>query len=61
MVMQNEKLKMKNGNAREHLIRPPATFSPSDAEKGNPMGEGGGSDLRVQGRGSRAISMKNEK
>ena len=26
---------------REHLIRPPATFSPSDAEKGTPMGEGG--------------------
>jgi hypothetical protein len=25
---------------REHLIRPAATFSPSDAEKGNPMGEG---------------------
>ena len=25
---------------REHLIRPPATFSPSNAEKGNPMGEG---------------------
>ena len=26
----------------EHLIRPAATFSPSDAEKGNPMGEGPG-------------------
>jgi hypothetical protein len=26
---------------RKHLIRPAATFSPSDAEKGNPMGEGG--------------------
>ena len=25
---------------REHLIRPAATFSPSDAEKGNPLGEG---------------------
>ena len=25
---------------REHLIRPSATFSPSDAEKENPMGEG---------------------
>ena len=27
--------------APEHLIRPVATFSPSDAEKDNPMGEGG--------------------
>lgn len=26
---------------REHLIRPPATFSPSDAEKGNRTSEGG--------------------
>ena len=36
---------------REHLIRPPATFSPSDAEKGTPMGEGG-VGLSALGRGS---------
>lgn len=34
----------------QHLIRPAATFSPSDAEKGNPLGEGG-VDLSAARRG----------